>query len=134
MTAVFETPRFRVHIMGKTAWVENKESAGWVLQAQVAIPVSPESLANSREVNVLTAALLDFESAQRGDTSLRAVLTGSQPPRQPRIPSLERAQVSRATRIALVSRKRNGGQFWERLPLRPPLLSKPLNTVESPRL
>lgn len=121
MTAVFETLRFRVHILGKTAWVESKESEGsenWVFRAQFATPVTPDLLTDIGPANILTAAVQDFEGTRQGDKSLRAALTGFHEPRKPQI------HPTRLAKPLPVSRKRNGGQFWMRQPLRPPLLSK----------
>ena len=116
MTAVFEGPQFRVQITHRTAWVENRESTGWVLRAQHAIPLSAESMADSGHLSTLRAALLDFETARAGDTSLRAALTGEpihkRAPIQPRIQPPARF-VSKAS----IRRNEHG---W-RTPLRPPL-------------
>jgi len=116
-TTIFETPRFRVHIAGKSAWLENKEPAGWVLQAQLTIPVSANSLTNLDEVSPLRAVVLDFENARRGDTSLRAALTGTRVLKGP-------------TPSRIVSkpqlRKPDNSQHGWRQPVRPPL--KPVSS------
>src|SRR5689334_2499576 len=78
-TVVFETPRFRVHITDRVAWIEKQETAGWVLTAQVSMPVPLDTLAESGPGSALKAAVLDFEESRGGDQSLRAALTGNRP-------------------------------------------------------
>ncbi len=127
MSDVFETPRFRVQIMGKTAWVENKESAGWVLRAQHAIPIPGESLADTDQANLLSRAVSDFEDTRPGDTTLRSALTGDQKPRTPRILDVVRTHAA-PPKFVKESRFRPkpdiGRRLWSPQPLRPPL--KPL--------
>jgi len=116
-TTIFETPKFRVHIAGKSAWLENKEPAGWVLRAQLTIPVAAHSLTDLAPTSPLGAALLEFETARLGDTSLRAALTG--------IRVLRRPAPARFVSKAPV-RKPNNGQHGWRQPVRPPL--KPVSS------
>jgi hypothetical protein len=118
MTTIFETPRFRVHIAGKSAWLENREPAGWVLRAQLAIPVSAHSLTAADQTSPLRAAVLDFENARLGDTSLRAALTGIRVLRRP-------APVRIVSKPQLP--KPNNGQHGWRQPVRPPL--KPVSNA-----
>jgi hypothetical protein len=122
MTTIFETSRFRVHIAGQSAWLENKEPAGWVLRAQLTIPVSAHSLTDLDPTSPLRAAVLDFENVRLGDTSLRAALTGIRESRKPSIPSsaIARRTSSRTFSKPLV-RKPNTGQHGWRQPVRPPL-------------
>jgi hypothetical protein len=125
MTVVFETSRFRVHITDKIAWIENRESAQWVLKAQLALPVSAESLSGNNSMSALQAAVLEFEDSRAGDTGLRAALTGYHPPATVRI--LPRRDVKSArfeTRPALRTRT-----IWAPQPLRPPLAAKSVRPV-----
>jgi hypothetical protein len=116
MTAVFEAPQFRVQITHKTAWVEAKDSTGWVFRAQCTIPVSAESIMHTENLSTVKAAMLDFEAARPGDTSLRAALEGSQPRKL--VPAAVKVQTpDRFVRRAPVRRSQLG---W-RTPLRPPL-------------
>ena len=119
MTAVFEAPQFRVQITHKTAWVEAKESAGWVLRGQYSLPVSAESIIDSKDsehLSTLKAAMLDFEAARPGDTSLRAALDGGQARKL--VPTAVKVQTpDRFVRRTPVRRSQYG---W-RTPLRPPL-------------
>ena len=118
MTTIFETPRFRIHIAGKSAWLENREPAGWVLRAQLAIPVSAHSLTAADQASPLRAAVLDFENARLGDTSLRAALTGIRVLRRP-------APVRIVSKAPV--RKPNNAQHGWRQPVRPPL--KPVSSA-----
>jgi hypothetical protein len=124
---VFETPRFRVQITGKTAWVENKESASWVLRAQHAIPISEESLADSDQTNLLSRAVSDFEDTRPGDTTLRSALTGDPEPLRLRTLGADRPHAA-PPKFVKASRFRPkqdiGRRLWSPQPLRPPL--KPL--------
>jgi hypothetical protein len=124
MSVVFETPRFRVQIAGKTAWVENRESAGWILRAQHAIPISGESLAGADHANLLNRAVLDFEDTRPGDTALRSALTGDPEPLRPRNLGAERPHAA-LPRFVKESRFRSkpdiARQLWSPRPLRPPL-------------
>jgi hypothetical protein len=117
MTAVFETPRFRVHITHKTAWIENREAADWVFRTQHSIPVSAESIADGAQLSTLKEAMLDFEAVRPGDTSLRAALTGIQAPKPAPTAAAVQARPSRFINRPSVPRKLHQ---W-RSPLRPPL-------------
>lgn len=137
-STIFETPRFRVHIAGKSAWLENKEPIGWVLRAQLTIPVSTSSLTDVDQNSLIRAAVLEFENARLGDTSLRDALMGTQYLKRPMIlPSaLTRPAPSRIfTKTQL--RKPNPGQHGWRQPVRPPLrpmLSQAPATPDEPKL
>jgi hypothetical protein len=116
MTAAFEAPQFRVQITHKTAWVETRESTGWVLRAQYTIPVSAELIMDSEHLSTLKAAMLDFEAARPGDTSLRTALNGGQTRKL--VPTAVKVQTpDRFVRRTPVRRSQHG---W-RTPLRPPL-------------
>src|SRR5436305_486659 len=76
MNVIFETPRFRVQISGKAAWLESVESGEWVLRGQFPIPISAEALSADAHPSLLRDTVLDFEQVRPGDTRLRAALTG----------------------------------------------------------
>ena len=76
MSVIFETPRFRVDISGKVAWLESMESGHWVLRGQVTIPVSGEALGAHAHPSLLRDVVVEFEQVQAGNTNLRAALTG----------------------------------------------------------
>jgi hypothetical protein len=122
MTTIFETPRFRIHIAGKSAWLENREPGGWVLRAQLAIPVSAHSLTAADQTSPLRAAVLDFENARLGDTSLRAALTGTRESRTRSVAPVARAQTAPARIVSKpqLPKPTNGQHGW-RQPVRPPL-------------
>src|SRR4051812_47257807 len=61
MNVIFETPRFRVQISGKAAWLESVESGEWVLRGQIAIPVAADALSGDANPSLLRDAVLDFE-------------------------------------------------------------------------
>jgi len=116
MTAVFEAPQVRVQITHKTAWVEARETTGWVLRAQYTIPVSAELIMHSEPLSTLKAAMLDFEAARPGDTSLRTALSGVQ----------TRKFVETAVKVQTPERfvrraPARRSQYGWRAPLRPPL-------------
>src|SRR4051812_11524282 len=73
---VFETPRFRVQITGKSAWLEVKERTGWVFRNQHTLPLAPDALGQAEELSGLRAAIEDFEQTRHGDSRLREALTG----------------------------------------------------------
>ena len=76
MTLMFETKRFRVQIVGKSAWVETSEGGRWVFRSQINLPVNL-SIARGRNITpVLRAAVEHYERVRNGDQALRAALTG----------------------------------------------------------
>lgn len=124
MSVIFETPRFRVHISGQIAWLENMESGQWVLRGQRTIPVSVEALRADAHPSLLQKAVREFEQARPGNTNLRNALTGCRgatmvqilPRRIPRTPQPS-APAAR------------GRSIWTPQPLRPPL-AKPRPKVQ----
>jgi hypothetical protein len=120
MSVIFETSRFRVHISGPVAWLENMESGQWVLKGQVAIPVSREALSADAHPSLLRDVVLDFEQARAGDTNLRAALTGYRAAPAVRILPRIIARPPQQSVPALRSRS-----IWTPQPLRPPLAAKP---------
>jgi hypothetical protein len=124
MNVIFETPRFRVQISGKAAWLESVESGEWVLRGQIAIPVAADALSGDANPSLLRDAVLDFEQVRPGDTRLRAALTGHReavqtPPRAIAPPPPQ----PRPQQAAPPARTRSS--IWSPRPLRPPLGVKP---------
>jgi hypothetical protein len=126
MTVVFETPRFRVHITGNVAWIENREDSAWVFRSQLMIPVSAESLDAVDNTSTVRAAVLDFEESRAGDKSLRSALMGYReaPPVQI-LPSV-RERSSRSFNVRPARPVRSVRKYWSPQPLRPPLAAKVL--------
>jgi hypothetical protein len=111
---IFETKRFRVQVMGKTAWVESREGEGWIFRNQHTLPVALGAWSKAGDDSVLRAAVRHFEQIHKGDSSLRAALTGPGETKGDTVmnPAVPVAPI--AKRVSL--RPRRG-----RLPLRPPL-------------
>jgi hypothetical protein len=120
MSVIFETPRFRVHISGQVAWLENMESGQWVLRGQLTIPVSVEALRADTHPSLLQEAVLEFEQVRAGDANLRAALTGYRGAMTVQI--LPRTIARTPKPNAQLARKRS---VWTPQPLRPPLAAKP---------
>jgi hypothetical protein len=77
MTLIFETKKFRVRVVGKSAWVETSEGGGWVFRSQINLPVDL-SIARARSgIPVLRAAVEHYERICNGDQALRHALTGT---------------------------------------------------------
>jgi hypothetical protein len=77
MTLIFETKKFRVQVVGKSAWVETSEGGGWVFRSQINLPVDL-SIARARNgIPVLRAALEHYERVRNGDQALRAAISGT---------------------------------------------------------
>ena len=77
MKLIFETKKFRVQIVGKSAWVETTEGRGWVFRSQINLPVDL-SMARAPNGNaVLRSAVKHYERVRNGDQALRAALTGA---------------------------------------------------------
>jgi hypothetical protein len=121
MRLVFESLQFRVHIVDKTAWVENRVPEGWVFRAQQALPVPMESLTG--DTNILGAALADFEQSRPGDETLRTALGGRQNPRRVLVEPTERPKPAprRVLSRSVATDKSAAGRRWSPQPLRPPL-------------
>lgn len=120
MSVIFETSRFRVHISGQVAWLENMESGHWVLRGQVTIPVSGDALRADAHPSLLRDAVLEFEQVRAGDTNLRAALTGYRATPTVRILPRTIARPPQPSAPAVRSRS-----IWTPQPLRPPLAAKP---------
>jgi hypothetical protein len=118
MTLIFETKKFRVQVVGKSAWVETSEGGGWVFRSQINLPVDL-SIARARNgIPVLRAALEHYERVRKGDQALRAAITGTA--------VKEKQAVSRVTAQAprqpvQTARRREGFDNRGRGPLLPPL-------------
>jgi hypothetical protein len=127
---VFETPRFRVQITGKSAWLEVKERTGWVFRNQHTLPVAPDALGQGEELSGLRAAIEDFEQTRHGDSRLREALTGVRPARaespKPAIAPHKGSAPKPAGKPGAPGRTSSAKPGF-RLPLRPPLAA-PLGT------
>ncbi|HEY7336000.1 MAG TPA: hypothetical protein VH639_14020 [Bryobacteraceae bacterium] len=90
MTQIFETKKFRVQIVGASAWVETSEGYGWVFRSQHVLPVALSAARGKNSIPVLRAALEHYEKVHDGDQALRVALTGSSVKQAPS-PSISRA-------------------------------------------
>ena len=124
MTLMFETKKFRVQIVGKSAWVETSEGGGWVFRSQINLPVDL-SIARARNgIPVLRAAIEHYERVHNGDQALRAALTGTVVKEQQGV-SLATAKgaTAEAPRQPVQTAPRQGAlNNGGRGPLRPPLV------------
>lgn len=128
-SAIFETERFRVQITGKTAWVETRHGSDWIFCHQHPLPVS----GSCDDSSGLKAAVDHYEETRKGDTSLRAALTGLRTHERtvpasaakPAIVAAKLAQPSArsAGRDSKPQRKLSFRYYGFRAPLRPPLLN-----------
>jgi hypothetical protein len=118
ISITFETSRFRVQIVGKSAWVESNDGVRWIFSNQHSLPLAPGVLQmRDDSTTMLRLAVDHFESTYQGDLALREALTGVR-----HVPKLE---ISKGPAVRsnpskppprLVSKRRD---FPE--PLRPPL-------------
>jgi hypothetical protein len=119
MTLIFETKKFRVQIVGKSAWVETSESYRWVFRSQINLPVNLSVARAPNGLAVLRAALKHYELVRNGDQALRAALTGTVVKEtqavSPSTAAAPRQPLQTARRQGALH---NGG----RGPLRPPLV------------
>lgn len=78
ITVTFETKRFRIQIIGKSAWVESSEGARWIFRSQHPLPLAFGALQARHDSTTaaLRAAVDHFERTHRGDLVLREALTG----------------------------------------------------------
>lgn len=138
ISGVFETERFRVHITGKSVWVESKDGLNWVFCNQHALPVSAEC----GDSEALRAAVEHYEETRGGDDSLRSALTGI---RKEPVRVLAKAPVKTTPKPAMLAAKPHQKRIWGpgvrgavasrgkkfsgyfgfRTPLRPPLMTTP---------
>jgi hypothetical protein len=129
-SAIFETERVRVHITGKTAWVETREGSDWVFCNQHPLPVS----GGCDDSSELKAAVDHYEETRKGDSRLRAALTGqnahsrkasSESAARPAIVVAKPVQrpAQSAARESRPARKPSFIYRDFRAPLRPPLLN-----------
>jgi hypothetical protein len=77
MTLIFETKKFRVQIVNKSAWVEAREGEAWRFRSQHNLPISLAIVRGRNSIAVLRAAVAHYEHSHDGDQALRAALTGS---------------------------------------------------------
>ncbi|HEY6341776.1 MAG TPA: hypothetical protein VIY49_09810 [Bryobacteraceae bacterium] len=116
MTLIFETKKFRVQVVGKSAWVETSEGGGWVFRSQINLPVDL-SMARARNgVPVLRAAVEHYERVRSGDQALRAALMGTVVKQKQGV-SPSTAEAPRQP-VQMAQRRRD---FNNRGPLLPPL-------------
>jgi hypothetical protein len=123
MTQIFETKKFRVQIVGNSAWVETSEGSGWVFRSQHVLPVALSAARGKHSVPVLRAALEHYEKVHDGDQTLRAALTGTSVKQAPG-PSISPAgnsAVQAASDKPQASPKGRDVPKSPRGPLRPPL-------------
>jgi hypothetical protein len=119
MTLIFETKKFRVQVVGKSAWVETSERGRWVFRSQINLPVNLSIARQGNGIPVLRAAVQHYERVRNGDQALRAALTGTVVKEKqavsPVTAEAQRQPLQTAQRQGALN---NGG----RGPLRPPLL------------
>jgi hypothetical protein len=119
MTLIFETKKFRVQIVGKSAWVETSEGCRWVFRSQINLPVNLSTAPAPNGSAVLRSAVKHYERVRNGDQALRAALTGTVVKEtqavSPTTAEAPRQPLQRAQRQGTLN---NGG----RGPLRPPLV------------
>ena len=121
MTLIFETKKFRVQIVGKSAWVETSEGGGWVFRSQINLPVNL-SIARARNgIPVLRAAVEHYERVHNGDQALRAALTGTVVKEQQGV-SLATAKGATAKGATAEAPRQGALNNGGRGPLRPPLV------------
>ena len=123
ITLTFETQRYRVQIIGKSAWVECNEGARWIFRGQHPLPIALDALQARPDsaTSVLRSAVDHFERTRDGDLALREALTGVRS-----VPAPESSKAQPATEVRSnpakpsinVSSKIRQGF---RMPLRPPL-------------
>jgi hypothetical protein len=120
ITVTFETKRFRVQIVGKSAWVECHDGARWIFRNQHSLPlaVAKLQLRYDSATAVLRSAVEHFESTHDGDPALREALTG--------VRVVAKPETSKARPLSMVRsnpvkpRPRPGSPQDFRAPLRPP--------------
>jgi hypothetical protein len=132
ITVTFEAKRYRVQIIGKSAWVECKEGARWVFRSQHPLPLAFDALQARRDSTsaVLRSAVADFERTRNGDLALREALTGG---RNVSAPEISKGQPVLAVRSSPAKPPPRRSGFPDRLsserqsfrmPLRPPLTAQ----------
>ena len=121
MSVIFETPRFRIHIAGEVAWLEERELGNWILRGQTTVPIPVESLEANGHLSLFQEAVQEFEQVRPGNTNLRAALTGYRGAATVKI---------LPGRITRTPQKRSppgrSRSIWTPRPLRPPLAAKVL--------
>jgi hypothetical protein len=124
MTLIFETKKFRVQVVGKSAWVETSEGGRWVFRSQINLPVNLSIARQGNGIPVLRAALEHYERVHKGDQALRAALIGTVAKEKQAV-SLATAKgvTAEAQRQPLQTAQRQGAlNNGGRGPLRPPLV------------
>jgi hypothetical protein len=131
ITVTFETKRYRVQIIGKSAWVECKEGARWVFRSQHPLPLAFDALQARRDSTsaVLKSAVADFENTLNGDLALREALTGGRnvaaeiSKGQPVLAARSNSAKPPPRRLGFPNRFSSERQTF-RMPLRPPLTAQ----------
>jgi hypothetical protein len=131
ITVTFETKRFRIQIIGKSAWVESSEGARWIFRSQHPLPLAFGALQARHDSTTaaLRAAVDHFERTRRGDLALREALTGVRNVATPEIskvrplPAVRSNPAKPLPRSGLTSRVASKPQDF-RTPLRPPLAAQ----------
>ena len=128
ITAIFETTQFRVQIVGKSAWVESSEGAGWILRNQYSLPLALDTLQaqNDPTTAALRLAVEHFERTRNGNQALRTALTLVRNAAKPSITEARSlpAQRSKRTLRSGLPRRVSPKPHDFRAPLRPPLAAQ----------
>jgi hypothetical protein len=124
MTLIFETKKFRVQVVGKSAWVETSEGGRWVFRSQINLPVNLSIARQGNGIPVLRAALEHYERVHKGDQALRAALIGTVAKENQAVPlATAKGVTAEAQRQPLQTAQRQGAlNNGGRGPLRPPLV------------
>ena len=123
MTLLFETNRFRVQVVGKSAWVEIREGSRWVFRSQHNLPVNLSITRGRNSNTVLRAALKHYEYVRHGDPALHEALTGNSARHRPGVPGVctaESGSGGQPNAIAPAECSCAAPLPRERAPLRPP--------------
>jgi hypothetical protein len=127
----FETKRYRVQIVGKSAWVECYEDARWIFRTQHPLPLAFGALQARRDSTtaVLRSAVDHFERTRNGDLTLREALTGVRNGASPVSSKVEpiaaaRSNPAKAFPRSGFSRSVSSQRQDVRMPLRPPLTAQ----------
>jgi hypothetical protein len=128
ITVTFETKRFRVQIVGKSAWVESSEGTRWIFRNQHSLPLALDALQARHDsaTAVLRSAVEHFERTHDGDLALREALTGVrnvaklEKSKAPLLPAVRSNPAQPLLRSGLPGRVSSRPKDF-RTPLRPPL-------------
>jgi hypothetical protein len=131
ITLTFETKRYRVQIIGKSAWVECYEGARWIFRSQHPLPLAFGALQARRDPTtaVLRSAVDHFERTRNGDLALREALTGARNVATPEVSKVQpipavRSNPSKPVRRSGLPRGVSSKRQDFHPPLRPPLAAQ----------